>query len=115
MNSAVLRELGAEVRTFKTVRGAMLWLSEERNRRGRLQQPYEFGSSQRSLEARNVCNATYAALVRCMNPAGLPFVWLLPEWHRGWTPRKELAFDAGLTEWSLRGRCITRKRSFGSA
>jgi hypothetical protein len=72
MNSAVLRELGAEVRTFKTVRGAMLWLSEERNRRGRLQQPYEFGSSPRSLEARNVCNATYAALVRCMDERGLP-------------------------------------------
>jgi hypothetical protein len=32
----------------------------------------------------------------------LPLVWVLPEWHRGWTPRKELAFDLGLSEWSLR-------------
>jgi hypothetical protein len=79
----------------------MLWLSEERNRRGRLQQPYEFGSSPRSLEARNVCNATYAALVRCMDERGLPLVWLLPEWHRGWTPRRELAKDAGMTEYFL--------------
>ena len=102
MELAIRRELGCEPRKFKTVRGAMLWLSEERAKRLRMEQPYEAGATPRSLEARDRANATYGDLVRCMNPVDLPLIWVLPEWHRGWTPRKELAQDLGLSEYTLR-------------
>jgi hypothetical protein len=64
MNSAVLRELGAEVRTFKTDSGCLLWFVQERARRMGIQVKLETGTIPISREAREVQNATYASL-RC--------------------------------------------------
>jgi hypothetical protein len=69
MNSAVLRELGAEVRTFKTDSGCLLWFVQERARRMGIQVKLESGATPISREAREVQNATYASIAASLTEA----------------------------------------------
>jgi hypothetical protein len=69
MNSAVLRELGAEVRTFKTDSGCLLWFVQERARRMGIQVKLESGATPISREAREIQNATYASIAASLTEA----------------------------------------------
>ena len=67
---ATLRELGAEHRTFQTVKGAMLWYASQLAARLRVNRDYEWGSTPRSEEERQRTNATFAALAACLKTHG---------------------------------------------
>lgn len=65
----VLRELGAETRTFPTARKALLWYVEQLQRKlSATRDPGAVNASQ-SVESRNTGRATYAAIGRCLNAA----------------------------------------------
>jgi hypothetical protein len=109
VNSAILRELGAEVRTFKTIRGAMRWLADEDARRVRLEMPLTWGSAPASRVERDKRNATWAALCNCLSPADpyvdgftLHHIGLFQDWCCAWTSQRELAKDHGMTLYGLR-------------
>lgn len=68
ISSALLKELHAEARTFKTVAGCLLWYASERARRMGVVVPLEVGTAPRSVESRNQADATYAKIANCLVP-----------------------------------------------
>lgn len=63
---STLRELGATHRTFKTVKGAMLFYRDELSRRLSVSRGFEVGLAPRSREERNADQAACAAISRCI-------------------------------------------------
>lgn len=96
------RELGAEKRTFRSVRAALLWYQAVLDGPAPLRaSPLEQGSRS-SQEQRDKVNATCASIRLCLrvrdpgvDQVALQHVGLLEDWHRAWVPQQQLAQKAG--------------------
>lgn len=126
--AAVLRELGVDVRQFKTIRGLMLWFSDYEARRGAVRSVSDFSTGGgKSREERERERSTWARIRLCLRESDpeidnvhVHHAAHLLDWHRAWTPQGELAKDWGFpslyalrqamrfTESVLRGRFEAR-------
>ena len=64
--AALARELGCEVRRFKSVKEAVLWYVAQKSRRSLRALPLESGSGRPRQEHVDQVQATYARLVPCL-------------------------------------------------
>lgn len=121
VDATVLRELGAETRTFRTVKGAMLWYAGQLAVRLRVNQGYEVGTAPRSQEARERTNATFAAIAGCLRSyhtadlesplPGEHVLWLVAWYETTWGDGQFLADKAGLSRWAFTRRCRKTERT----
>lgn len=94
----VLRELHCEFRTFKTVRGALVWYV----RYGAHDSDGNDVRVVQSIEQRERNKNTFAMLMLALRPAApeidsftLEHISKLAEWSCAYTPQRELAIDWG--------------------
>jgi hypothetical protein len=79
----VLRELGAQTRTFSGLVHVLTWWRAERSRRTLRAVPLELGSGPSCAERQNETNATFARVTRCMGEHDEHDVeeWPLSSWR----------------------------------
>lgn len=116
----VLRELGAETRRFRSVKGALLWYAAQLARRLRVNRGYDEGCPT-SRERIDQTNATFAAIAACLSayhPAdiespipGAHIVWLVAWYETTWGDGEFLAQQAGLSRWVFTRRCRKTERA----
>lgn len=125
----VLRELGVEVRKFKSVKGVLLWYDQYSMRRGATRSTSDFapGGGGKSFAERERERATWARIKGSLKQRApevdvfvLHHVWALFEWYEADRSQRELAADLGFpnlhtlratmlfTERVLRGRLERR-------
>jgi hypothetical protein len=110
--SQTLRELGAATRTFRTVKGAMLWYVGQLAARLRVNRDYEWGSTPRCEEARHVTNATFAKVANCLRgEPGERVLWLVAWYETTEGDGGYLAEQANLTRWAFVKRCKKTERT----
>jgi len=119
--SQTLRELGAETRTFRTVKGAMLWYAGQLANRLRVNRDFEAGVVPRSTESINRANATFAALAGCLrsyHPAdtespllGEHVLWLVAWYETTEGDGQYLADWAEMSRWAFVKRCRKTERT----
>src|SRR3954470_5053094 len=110
----MLRELGAQTRTFRTVKGAMLWYASQLARRLRVNRGFDTGSVPTSREHIEQTNATFAALAGCLRGfhpadvesplAGEHVVQLVAWYETTWGDGEFLARQAGVSRWAFTRR-----------
>jgi hypothetical protein len=117
VNEEVLKELGAEWRTWPDtrsgLRGALEFFVDQRARDMDTSPSYEIGGSPMSLESINMTRATYAKITFCLRDQD---PWRLLEWHRTWDDPGTLARKWGfagqteMTEAMLGAEDLVRER-----
>ena len=112
--AALARELGAEVRQFKSVAHAVLWYIVQKERRSLRAAPMERGASRAPQSHIDSMQATYARLIPVMesqrDPADLDDEFLLfwrrvDDLSRWYANGDGLQGELGLGEQALAGYC----------
>lgn len=122
-SARTLRELGAETRLFRSVRGALLWYADQLGRRRRVSAGFEAHGAPISREAIDRTNATFAAVAYCLRSVhhadtrpppvagwGEKLLWLVAWYESTWGDGSVLAQQAGLTRWAFTRQCRRTER-----
>lgn len=124
-NSAILRELAAQPRTFRNVKHAILWYRDQLAGRLRTSRDVSDVGTPRSRESIDIADATFAAIAQCLrrtHPAdhdpesaaylasGERLLWLVASYEARWGDNTWLADKAKLTRWSFTRLCRRTER-----